>query len=118
MKGHPKRKALRFCSKTYLKSEIEAFKPKLVVAVGKSALTYFAKFTKDERIKGKLERVFLNQSDGIYEGVKLGSVTFSLAVVPHPSGKNRLWNQPPQGTVQTFRRIIEDIKEVMTSHAC
>ena len=106
-----RKKAIKICSEAYLKSEIEAVQPKLVVAVGKSALSYFARATQDKRLKGRLTRVFLNQANGIYEGVRLGSATFSLAVVPHPSGKNRFWNELPQGTLQAFKRIIKDIKE-------
>ena len=93
-----KRRAMSFCSKTYLKAEIEAAKPLLAVAVGRSALSYFARETGDSRLKAGLEKAFLNQTGGIYEGVRLGSATFSLAVAPHPSGKSRFWNRPPEAS--------------------
>ena len=106
-----RKKAIKICSEAYLQSEIEAVQPKLVVAVGNSALTYFARQTRDNRLQGKLTNVFLKQADGIFKNVKLGSANFSLAVVPHPSGKNRFWNKMPQGAVQAFKRIIKNIKE-------
>ena len=105
-----KNKAIKFCSKAYLRDEIEAVDPKLVIAVGGSALKFFARETGDRRLRGKLTEVFLNQSKGIYDGVQLGSAVFSLAVAPHPSRKSRLWNKPPKGIIQIFKQVIEDIK--------
>ncbi|MBC7130918.1 hypothetical protein H5T51_06855 [Candidatus Bathyarchaeota archaeon] len=109
-----RKRAIEICSEAYLRSEIEAVQPKLVVAVGNSALKYFARQTRDNRLRGELTNVFLKQANGIFENVKLGSANFSLAVVPHPSGKNRFWNKMPLGTVQTFKQIIKDIKEVIS----
>ena len=98
---------MNFCSsKPYLKAEIEATKPLLAVAVGRSALSYFARETGDSRLKKGLEEVFLKQAEGIYEDVRLGSATFSLAVVPHPSGRSRFWNKPPEEARQAFKRVM------------
>lgn len=106
-----KKRAIRFCSKTYLKDEIEAVNPKLVVAVGVSALSYFARETGGKRLRGGLRKVFLNQSNGIYNEVRLGSAVFSLAIAPHPSRRNRFWNRPPKEMVKVFKEVIKDIKE-------
>lgn len=108
-----KNKAIRFCSKAYLRDEIEAVNPKLVIAVGRSALKFFRRETGGRRLKKNLTEVFLNQSKGIYDGVQLGSAVFSLAVAPHPSRKSRLWNKPPKEMIQAFKQIIEDIKQKM-----
>ena len=105
-----KSKAIRFCSKAYLRDEIEAVNPRLVVAVGGSALAFFRRETGDRRLKKNLTEVFLNQTKGIYDGVQLGSAVFSLAVAPHPSMKSRLWNEPPKEMIQAFKQVIEDIK--------
>jgi len=106
-----KKRAIRFCSKTYLKDEIETVNPKLIVAVGASALSFFAKETGDKRLKGGLRKVFLNQSNGIYNGVRLGSTVFSLAIAPHPSRRSRFWNTPPKEMVKIFKEVIEGIRE-------
>jgi len=50
----------------------------------------------DERIRDKLESAFLRQQDKIYRKVKVGNVKFDLAVLPHPSGRNIFWNNPPR----------------------
>jgi len=104
---------MNFCSKAYLKAEIEATKPLLAVAVGRSTLSYFARETGDSRLRTGLVRVFLNQTRGICEGVRLGSATFSLAVVPHPSGKSRFWNKPPEEARQAFKRVMQDIEQIL-----
>jgi len=113
VKPSDRKRAMNFCSKAYLKAEIEATKPLLAVAVGRSALSYFAKETGDSRLKKGLEEVFLKQAEGIYEDVRLGSATFSLAVVPHPSGKSRFWNKPPKEARQAFKRVMQDIERIL-----
>lgn len=109
------RRALKPCSNAYLEDEIEALKPKLIVAVGKSSLDFLSKY--DSRLKGKLNEVFIQQTEDIFNGVKIGSVSLDIALVPHPSGLNRFWNKPPAETLEilmTVRKRLLEIADVET----
>jgi len=103
-----RQKALEFCSDMYLKSEVETIKPKLVVAVG-SSLSFFTKF--DNRLKGEMKHVFMKQRNGIFKNVKVGSATFSLAVVPHPCDRNLFEGELKANIVETFKKIRGEIRE-------
>lgn len=107
------RRAMEACSDAYLKSEVEAVKPRLVVAVGAPALKFFSEATGDGRLRGGLREVFRGQINGIYGDVKLGSARFSLAVAPHPSGRSRLWNRLDEEDKMAFKRVISEIKVIL-----
>lgn len=74
----------------YLKREIEALKPKLIVAVGGKAVEALLKYSKDERLYGRIEELVFEKR-GIFNNVKIGRVTTDIVVVPHPSGLNTTW---------------------------
>ncbi|MEM1587088.1 MAG: hypothetical protein QXF59_03905 [Candidatus Bathyarchaeia archaeon] len=42
-----------------------------------------------------------------------GSAIFSLAVAPHPSGRNRFWNRLEEEDKMAFKRVLSDIKGVL-----
>jgi len=102
------REAIRLCQ-DYISSEILALKPKLIVTVGTSALRTVYRLSLDERLKDKLESTFLRQQDGIYRGVKLENIEADVAVLPHPSGRNVFWNDPPEGSRISLRKVRESI---------
>lgn len=104
------RRALKPCSNAYLEDEIEALEPKLIVAVGKSSLDFLSKY--DSRLKGKLNEVFKQQTEDIFNGVKIGSVSLDIAIVPHPSGLNRFWNKPPVETLEILMTVRKRILEI------
>ena len=106
------REAMRLCQ-NYIHHEILALKPKLIVTVGASALKAIYKMSSDERIRGKLESAFLRQQDKIYREVKVENVKFDLAVLPHPSGRNMFWNNPPREGLNALRNVMESIKEIL-----
>jgi len=85
------KEALKRCIEMgYLVREIEALKPSLIVAVGGEAKDFFSRY--DKRLKGSLgELLFKRDEEGIFEDVRVCESTFTLIVVPHPSGLNRFW---------------------------
>ena len=106
------REAMRLC-RNYIYHEILALKPKLIVAVGASALNAIHRVSLDERIRDKLESAFLRQRDEIYREVKVEGVKFDLAVLPHPSGRNMFWNNPPEESLAALRKVMESIKGML-----
>lgn len=85
-------KALKVCAyeAEYLRREIEALKPKLIVAVGKEAIEALLKYSGDNRLQGNLRELIFERR-GIFNDVKIGKVTTNVIVVPHPSGRSKLW---------------------------
>ena len=83
-------KALKICRKAYLRDEIESVRPKLILAVGGRAFEFFCRY--DERLKGRYLDLFTKQVNDIFRNVRIGEMTFDLALVPHPSGRSRFWN--------------------------
>jgi len=83
-------RAAKICSlkAEYLRREIEALKPKLIVAVGGKAVEALFKYSKDKRLHGKINELVFKKG-GIFSGVKIGEVTTDVIVVPHPSGKSK-----------------------------
>lgn len=109
-----KGRAIRFCSGAYLKAEVEATNPRLILAVGETAFQFFAKETGDRRLRGGLIETFRMQAEeGIYKGVRVGSAVFSLAVLLHPSGRNRFWNRLTDEDLRAFKRVISDVKTIL-----
>jgi len=104
------REAIHHCQH-YISSEISSLKPKLIVTVGMSALRTAYIMSLDERLNDKLESAFLRQQDGIYREVKLGNLNIDVAVLPHPSGRNVFWNNPPEGSLTALRKVQESIKK-------
>ena len=102
------RKALRPCSNTYLESEIKALKPKLILSVGNEALKFLSRY--DKRLKGKITDVFKTQDKGIFKEVSIDDFRLDVAVVPHPSGLNRFWNNPPKETLKILQSIMNVLK--------
>jgi len=106
------REAMRLCQ-NYIQHEILALKPKLIVTVGASALKAIYKMSSDKRIRGKLESAFLRQQDKIYREVEVGNVKFDLAVLPHPSGRNTFWNNPPREGLNALRNVMKSIRGIL-----
>ena len=102
------RKALKTCSNAYLESEIKALKPRLILSVGKKALKFLARY--DKRLEGKITDVFKVQHKGIFKGVRVDGFSFDVAVVPHPSGLNLFWNNPPKETLKILQIITNILK--------
>lgn len=103
-KRNDDKKALRLCRKYYLEEEIQALKPKFIVAVGRKALQFFRRH--DYRLSGNLENVVFRKK-GIFENVKLGDLCFRLVVLPHPSGRSRVW----ANLSSKDYNILEEIRE-------
>ncbi len=84
--------ALEVCAykAKYLKKEIEAMRPRLILAVGRRAVEAIAKYSGDDRLRGSLEDLVFKRG-GVFEEVKVGACGFTVAVVPHPSGLNTVW---------------------------
>lgn len=101
--------AIGTCSRAYLEDEIVAFKPKLILSVGKEALHFLSRY--DYRLHGNLTRVFLKQTKEIFRDVEIKEVRANIAVMPHPSGLNRFWNEPPNKTLKILRKIKRRIIE-------
>ena len=38
---------------------------------------------------------------------------FDLAVLPHPSGRNMFWNNPPKESIAALRKAMESIKGML-----
>ena len=108
------KQALKVCSKAYLEDEIGSMQPKLVVGVGNEALHFLAEY--DGRLQGKLTDVFLKQTEDVFRKVKMGDLDFDVAVVPHPSGSNRFWNEPSSETLKILSIIRKRIGEAI--HCC
>jgi len=110
-----KRKAISVCSGSYLRAEVEAARPRLILAVGEAALKFFAKEAEDKRLKGRLIEVFRRQAEeGVYRGLRVGSASFSLTVLPHPSGRSRFWNRLMDKDLKAFNRVVGDVKAILT----
>jgi len=105
------RRALKPCSDAYLESEIEVLKPKLIVAVGRASLHFLSKY--DGRLKEKLNEVFRKQAGDIFNGVNIKSAILDIAIVPHPSGLNRFWNDPPPETLDVLMNIRKRILRII-----
>jgi len=111
------RKALRKC-KGYLEYEVKAVRPKLILAVGREAWKALRRGSKDQRLRRRLEEVFEVQLKGPLRGVDVFGVTVDLAVVPHPSGRNRFWNNPPSNTPEILNSISEAIIKTIKLSYC
>ena len=104
LKGESKANPIRTCTEAYLKSELLAIKPELIVAVGVNALRFFSKDT-------NLTDSILSQKEGTFQKITLNGHSFEMIVVPHPSGQNRLWNTHSKELIETFKTIREEIRK-------
>ncbi|MEA1993787.1 MAG: uracil-DNA glycosylase family protein [Euryarchaeota archaeon] len=105
------KKALEICSSNYLIKEIEALKPRLIVAVGGKSISFFSKY--DKRLKGNIKDLFLEEG-GIFPKVKINEMSCDIVVMYHPSGLNRSWAEltgKPKDTVEVFKKIQKKINE-------
>ena len=91
----------------YLKREIEALKPKLIVTVGKEAIEVLLKYSSDERLQGNLRELIFDKG-GIFNEVKIGKVTTNIVVVPHPSGRSKLWTELAEKHPNA-KKILEEL---------
>jgi len=98
--------AMRKCSKMYLMKEIKALKPKLIVAVGNKAKNFLSKYATE--LKKKLEEIVFKEG-GIFNNIKIEEITTNLIIVPHPSGRNRLWVDLPKNAKDTLEKISQEI---------
>jgi len=101
--------ALKVCAykAEYLKREIEALKPKLIVTVGKEAIEVLLKYSSDERLQGNLRELIFDKG-GIFNEVKIGKVTTNIVVVPHPSGRSKLWTELAEKHPNA-KKILEEL---------
>lgn len=81
------RKAIEECSSNYLKSEIEAANPRLIVAVGRKVAGFLLK---EDKELGGLSLKGLILGGGIFR-VKVCMSPIDVCVVPHPSGRSMFW---------------------------
>ena len=102
------RKASRKC-RQYLEYEVKALEPRLILAVGKSAFKALRAGSRDKRLKRQLKDAFKKQLRGPFKDVNIFGVKVDLAVLPHPSGRNRFWNKPPKETPEILNTISEAI---------
>ena len=93
----------------YLKREIETLNPKLIVAVGGKAVEALLKYSKDERLYGRIEELVFKRK-GIFNDVKIGRVTTDIVVVPHPSGLNTTWVRLAKNHLDA-KDILEEISK-------
>ena len=112
MEGDIDKKAREICTKVYLKEEIEAVQPELILAVGREAVNFLKSISEDYRLsKTDLSGIFLDQK-GMLNNVKLNmGLTVNVAVVPHPSGKSRFFVNPSPEEKEKIAKILENIKE-------
>ena len=103
------KKALKLCRKYYLGEEIKALKPNIIVGVGGEALKFFQQ--RDPRLKnGGLKRiVFHSKEEGIFKNVRFNDLCFTLVVLPHPSGLNRIWVNLPANAYD----VLEEIRRTL-----
>ncbi len=112
LEGDIDKKAREICTKVYLKEEIEAVQPELILAVGREAVNFLKSISEDDRLsKTDLSGIFLDQK-GMLNNVKLNmGLTVNVAVVPHPSGKSRFFVNPSPEEKEKIAKILENIKE-------
>ena len=100
-------KALKICSEAYLLDEIKALKPKLIISVGDKAKNFFSQYITKLRRKKLREAVF--KDGGIFYNINITEITFNLIIVPHPSGRNKLWTELPSNAREVIEKISEEI---------
>ena len=105
-------KALKICSKTYLEREILSINPKLIILVGGKAVDFISKY--DKRFRNKNLSTLVFNEGGIFRNVKIGKISTTIIVVPHPSGRNILWTKLPANArdimIKISKEIIKNIK--------
>lgn len=107
------KKAVKLCSRAYLMDEIKAARPKFILAVGGDAREFLYRNSKDERLSGGVEETLLEY--GIVKSVKLENSVVDVAVVPHPSGRSRLWLRPSERAAGALESIREAFLEIIES---
>jgi len=107
-------KALKNCSSQYLEKEINAVKPKLILAVGGKATWFLRSISKDRRLRGNLKNLIFEKG-GIFNNVKIGEAVFDVCVVPHPSGKNTSWTKLPPNAKEVLENISAKIVSTASS---
>jgi len=90
---------------------LKVLKPKLIVAVGRASLHFLSEY--DGRLKEKLNEVFRKQAGDVFNGVNIKSAILDIAIVPHPSGLNRFWNDPPPETLDVLMNIRKRILRII-----
>lgn len=106
--------ALKKCAyeAKYLLMEIEALKPKLIVAVGGEALKAVREYSGSKDLEGNLKELILKRG-GIFHSIKIGSLETTVIVLPHPSGRNPFWNSLPDNAREIFEKIKSEIESVL-----
>jgi uracil-DNA glycosylase len=90
----PAPEEIRNCS-SWMNQEINILKPRLVIPVGRVAISQFIKFTKLEAVIGRRYRV------------RRGGHSFDLVPLPHPSGASP-WHKVAPGK-QLLNRAMDKI---------
>lgn len=101
------KKALKIC-RTYLKKEIKALKPKVIVVVGGEALKFFKSYA--SQLKGKELKEMVFEDGGVFKNVIINGEQYKLVVVPHPSGRSRIWQNLSPKDFKTLEKIRENLK--------
>lgn len=100
--------ALNICQR-YLKRELTVAKPKLLVTVGERAYRSVRRSLGAKPSGKDYTKYFLRQLYGEFDHVKIGNGEATLVTVPHPSGRNRLWNNPTEEMRKAFQAVVEEI---------
>ncbi len=104
-------KTLGPCTENYLEEEIQAVKPRFIVAVGRKALKFFVKH--DDRLSKKIEDVVFRKK-GKFPNVKLNDLRFNLFVLPHPSGLNQSWVDLPPNAYEILEKIRKGLSNSLS----
>lgn len=106
--GRRGNKAIR-CCRSYVKDEIQALKPQLIISVGGEALKKL--FLKRKGLT--LTEAFKSQTDGVYDTLNLNGSKCEISVVPHPSGLSRFWNDPGEDTPHILDEVVKKIEAIL-----
>jgi len=106
-------KILKTCGRAYLEDEIKAVQPEFILAVGEKVLEFLSRMSGDIRLQGSFEEVFKRQKDGLFDKVRTCESTYTLAIVPHPSGRSRFWIRPPEETKEILLKVQRMIFQIL-----
>lgn len=109
------KKAIKICKK-YLKHEIKAVQPDLILSVGGRVLSFLRSISSKEdrkKLKGNIKDIFM-KNEGIIGNVRLSNIGLEkevkIAVVPHPSGRSTFFVDLSMEEKEKVARILEKVK--------
>jgi len=112
-RGKIDRQATEICCKEYLIDEITAVQPELILAVGDRVVKFLWEISEDERLKGNIKGIFMSQKNEMIRNVELKKIELitNVAVVPHPSGRNRFFMNFSSKEKKEAVKILNNIKD-------